>query len=171
MQDYMNLPDDVRVELIDGEFFMSPSPKERHQRIVTNLVRILDSFVHAHQLGTVYVAPFDVHLPSGDVVQPDVLFVSTGNRHIIQDWIRGAPDLAIEVISPETAERDRIIKRDLYASNGIKEYWLVDDAAKSVEVLKLEGDTFGPHGYFELEDAVESTLLADLHLPTRDIFA
>lgn len=169
--DYMKLPDDVRVELIDGEFLVSPSPREPHQRIAMNLGYALRAYVQANRLGRVYAAPFDVHLPSGDVVQPDVLFVSNANRKIIQDWVRGAPDLVIEIISPEAPERDRIVKRDLYARNGVKEYWLVDDASKSVEVLKLEESGFAPHGYFELHDMLESPLLPGLHLPTRDVFA
>jgi len=171
VQDYMSLPDDVRAELIDGEFLMSPSPREPHQRISMNLAFALRSCVHANRLGRVYSAPFDVHLPTGDVVQPDVLFVSKANEGIIQDWIRGAPDLVIEIVSPELPERDRIVKRDLYARNGVREYWLVDDASKSVEILRLESTRFVPHGYFELQDVIESPTMPQLKLPVRDVFA
>ena len=167
----MNLPDGVRAELIEGELFMSPSPKRRHQRISANLSSILRAHVITNKLGEVLYAPLDVHLPSGDIVQPDVIFVSSGNQNILQDWIRGVPDLLVEVVSPEGAERDRIIKRDLYARNGVREYWLVDDGSASVEVLKLEGSTFTSHGYFEKDDIVTSTVLADLALPVREILA
>ena len=106
----------------------------------------------------------------GDIVQPDLIFVSTRNGHIIQDWVRGAPDLLIEVLSPTNAERDRIVKRDLYARSGVAEFWLVDDATKTVEVLTLAGDRYAPHGYFEPTDTIESTVLAGLGLSVHDVF-
>jgi Uma2 family endonuclease len=171
LDDYMRLPDEVRAELIAGELYASPSPKVRHQQIVSNLHFLLRSFVDSHDLGLVFHLPLDVYLPSGDIVQPDVVFVSSRNRHICQDWIRGVPDLVIEVVSPETPERDRLVKRDLYGRNGVVEYWLVDDADKSVEVLRLAGTVFEPLGYFEGTDAVQSAILPDLLLPVRDVFA
>lgn len=168
--DYMNLPEDVRVELIDGEFFVSPSARLRHQRIVSNLHFALRSFAEQRDLGTVHIAPLDVHLPTGDIVQPDVIFVSTGNEHVMQDWIRGAPDLLIEVVSAANPERDRIVKRDLYARSGVAEYWLVDDATETVEVLVLDNDRYAPHGYFETADTIESKAIAGLRLPVHAVF-
>ena len=170
VEDYMALPEGTLAELIEGELFMSPSPRERHQRIVLNLGAALRNFVRARRLGRVYVAPFDVHLPSGDVVQPDVVFVSEANLGIVSDWVRGAPDLLVEVISPEHPERDRIIKRDLYARNGVREYWIVDGAGLSVEVLALSGDRYAPAGYFEADDSLTSPLLPDVALPIRELF-
>ena len=87
---------------------------------------MLRDFVRGRSLGRVYVAPFDVHLPSGDIVEPDVIFVTTAKLGIVQGWIRGVPDFVVEVLSPDGIERDRIVKRVLYAKNGIREYWLVD---------------------------------------------
>ncbi len=72
---------------------MSPPPFGRHQEIVTNFVYALVDFVRPLRLGKVYSAPCDVHLPSGDIVQPDVVFVATQNLRIVADWIRGAPEL------------------------------------------------------------------------------
>lgn len=171
VHDYMRLPDGVRAELIHGELLMSPSPKERHQRIVSNLHFALRRLVQVSKSGRVYDAPLDVHLPSGDIVQPDVIYISDANRHIIQEWIRGVPDLAIEVVSAETPERDRIVKRDLYARNGIREFWLVDGQDQTVEVLQLAGDSYAPFGYFEGDAAVESSVLPNLTLPISEIFA
>lgn len=170
-EDYMKLPEGVRAELIEGELFLSPSPKRSHQRIVLNLASALKRFVESRRRGIVFVAPLDVHLPSKDVVQPDVVYVSEDNREILKDWIRGAPDLLIEVVSPEGAERDRIVKRDLYARNGVGEYWIVDDQGRSVEVLRLKAGAYEPAGYFEGADSVRSVLLPDLTLPLSEIFA
>jgi Uma2 family endonuclease len=113
----------------------------------------------------------DVHLPGGDVVQPDVIFVSTARSDILQDWIRGVPDLLVEIISPEGVERDRLVKRDLYARNGVKEYWLVDPAARAVEVLRLGASgSYEPAGYFEEKDTLVSPTLAGMALPVQALF-
>lgn len=167
----MRLPDGVRAELIEGELFMSPAPKFRHQRIVSNLHFALRKHVEARRLGIVVDSPIDVHLPSGNVVQPDLVFAAEANRTILRDWVRGTPDLLVEVISPESAERDRIVKRDLYARNGVPEYWIVDEQSRSVEVLRLKADAYEPAGYFTEADSVRSILLPDLDLTLAEVFA
>ena len=78
----MKLPEGVRAELIEGEILISPSPKEKHQGILLGLVRKLSDFVEPKRLGRVYVAPFDVDLPSRDIVEPDVIFVAEANLSI-----------------------------------------------------------------------------------------
>jgi len=169
--DFMRLPEGRLAELIEGELLMTPSPKSLHQIVARNLIVQLDGFVRAHGSGQVFVAPMDVHLPSGDVVEPDVIFISTGNSGIVQDWIRGVPDLLVEILSPEGIERDRLIKRDLYARNGVKEYWLVDPETRTVEVLTLgSSGRYEPAGYFEERDAVSSPLLAGLSLQVSALF-
>ena len=177
VKDFMNLPEGTRAELIDGELFMSPSPKQPHQWAVGNLHVLLAQFVHTRKLGKVFVAPFDVHLPSGDIVEPDVLFIAKGNLGIVQDWVRGTPDLVVEVLSPDGLERDRFVKRDLYAENGVGEYWIVDTDAKAIEVFTLHRTQqsgparYEPNGYFENGDILLSLLLAELKLPVADVFA
>jgi len=170
VDDYMRLPEGVRAELIDGEILRSPSPKAQHQRITANLHVALRAFVEDRGLGRVFIAPLDVHLPSGNVVQPDLLVVLKPNESIVQDWVRGVPDLLVEVISPENAERDRLVKRELYAENGVKEYWIADGEARAIEVLKLSQRRYEPHGYFEAGDTLSSALLPGLGLPVEPIF-
>src|SRR5207247_1372431 len=89
VQDYMSLPEGTLAELIDGEIFMSPTPTTRHQTIVLNLAKALDHQARTGGLGRVFIAPLDVHLPSGDIVEPDVLFVRTANLSILRDWVFG----------------------------------------------------------------------------------
>lgn len=167
----MRLPEGSRAELIDGELFMCPSPRSRHQDVAGNLFALLREFVLSRTLGKVFSAPLDVHLPSGDIVEPDVLFVAKAHLGIVQDWVRGVPDLVIEVLSPDGVERDRIIKRDLYARNGVREYWIVDPVAQTVEVFALRGGTFDPEGYFEIGHALVSPLLTELRIPLPEVFA
>lgn len=170
IEDFMNLPEGSRAELIDGELSMSPSPRRWHQRIAFDLARRIADFVEGRKLGEVYVAPFDVHLPSGDVVEPDILFVAKANLGIVQDWVRGAPDLLVEVLSPEGFDRDRFIKRDLYAKNRVREYWIVDVQAKTIEVYSLRDNIYEPNGYFELGDTLVSSVLPEFKLVLRDLF-
>src|SRR5580658_8604352 len=99
-----NLP----TELGDGATIMSPTPTPSHQTIVMGILRALDDFVRARKAGTVFVSPLDVVLSQRRVVQPDVLFISNAHRGIIQDRIRGVPDLVMEVISQGSWRRDRI---------------------------------------------------------------
>ena len=89
-----------------------------------------------------YIAPLDVHLADHSIVQPDVIYVAPGNRFIIQDWIRGAPDLVVEVLSPSTSRRDRMHKLRLYAESGVKEYWIVDPVSEVIEFLQNENGVF-----------------------------
>lgn len=170
VDDYMKLPEGTLAELIEGEILMSPSPKDRHQKVVGNLYLHLRLFIDSRKLGLIRMAPFDVHLPSEDVVQPDVIFVSTKNRKMVKDWIYGAPDLLIEVVSAEGVARDQIVKRALYARNGVPEYWIVDPEAKGIEVLQLRGSEYVPHAYFEEADTLGSPVLSGLNLSVREIF-
>lgn len=170
VDDYMALDDDQRVELIQGEFFVTPSPTYRHQRILVNLLLLLRQYVLEKSLGEVCVAPLDVIFPSGEVVQPDLLFISKANSGIVQDRIRGVPDLVVEIVSSVAPERDRIVKRDLYARNGVGEYWIVDDTSSTIEVLSLDGASYRAHGYFESDDSVTSPTLAELSLPVAKVF-
>jgi Uma2 family endonuclease len=170
LEDYLALPDVVRAELIGGELYVTPSPTPRHQEASDNLMLVLGGYVRRRGLGRMYSAPLDVHLPSGDVVQPDLLFVATASEGIVQDWIRGVPDLVVEVLSPSNAERDRIVKRDVYAQSGVPEYWIVDPEARSIQVLRHEAGTYRPAGWFRSGDRVRSETWPDLDLPVDEAF-
>ncbi len=87
----------------------------------------------------------DVHLADHTVAQPDVLYVSPERREILQDWIEGAPDLVVEVLSPSTARMDRLLKLNRYAEAGVREYWLVDPVARTIEILVNNGERFVVH--------------------------
>lgn len=166
----MRLPEGVLAELIDGEILVSPSLFSLHQETVVNLVGLLREFVKGNRLGKVLTAPMDVHLPSGDIVEPDVFFVATENLPIIQDWVRGVPDLVIEVLSQHGVARDRFVKRDLYARNGVREYWIADPATRSIEVFALRSRQYEPAGYFQEGAVLTSTVLSGLSLPVTEIF-
>ena len=122
-------------------------------------------------MGEVFIAPTDVILSQTDVVQPDILFVSKERSYIItDDNIRGAPDLAVEVLSPSTAQRDRTLKRTLYALHGVPEYWQADSDAKNVAVLTLVNGEYKVAGIYGEGQTLVSPLLPGFTLEIDKIF-
>ncbi|HBI23957.1 MAG TPA: Uma2 family endonuclease [Nitrospiraceae bacterium] len=153
-QDYLTWPDEERWEVIDGVAYdMSPSPTERHQRIVLNMGSILRTKLGSNPC-KVYVAPLDVYLDDFNFVQPDVMIVC--NKEKIKDRIYGPPDMVIEVISPSTSLKDKRIKKALYERFGVKEYILVHPEEMFIERYSLadgkfrEPDIFGPQEVLNL---------------------
>ena len=121
---------------------MPPSPRAQHQTIVLRAAKALDDFVTSRKLGRVFTSPLDVAFAPRRVVQPDVCFVSRANLKIVQDWIRGAPDLVVEVISEGTWRKDRVEKKALYEEYGVREYWIIDPKAGTIEVFELEEGSY-----------------------------
>ena len=103
-------------------------------------------------------------------VQPDVIFVASARLGIIGDRLMGAADLVAEVISPESRRRDRLDKRDLYEQHGVREYWLLDPEAQTVEVLYLEAGQYELVGRWEPGQQAQSRLLKGLAIPVAGLF-
>lgn len=135
-EDYALLPDDgLRHEIVDGEHYVNPAPNLKHQRILLNLAGPMDAHVILHGLGVVVVAPYDVVLSQFDVVQPDVLFIRAARRGIITNAnLQGAPDLAVEILSPSNARYDEVVKYKRYDALGVAEYWIIDPERESVKI-------------------------------------
>jgi len=136
-QDVQQLPDDGhRREAIEGDLYVTPAPSSRHQRVSRRLLYALEATLGARGLGELFFAPIGVEFPATEEgVQPDIVFVSRARRGIIvEEGIRGAPDLVIEILSPTTAHRDRGVKRKLYERQGVRQYWIVDLDTEVVEV-------------------------------------
>lgn len=172
-QDYLQLPEGGRYEVLEGDLRMVPAPGQRHQLAVLNLSYTLTSQVHKTGIGAVYIAPFDVILAEDTVVQPDLLVVLRDRLSIVQsEGVRGAPDLAVEVVSTGTAAaaRDRSIKRRLYGRYGVREYWIVDPEARTVEVTVSRGGSLQTEHICAAGDRVESVLLPGLQLLVDEIF-
>ncbi len=140
-QDVQQLPDDGRrYEAIEGDLYVTPAPTVRHQRISQRLEWALKTLLQDPGHGELLHAPVGVEFPATEEgVQPDILFVSNARRgRVADDWLRGAPDLVVEILSPTTASRDRGIKLRLYERQGVAEYWIVDHEAEAVEVWRFE---------------------------------
>ena len=171
-EEFRRLPDDgKRYELIHGEVHLTPSPTTKHQFALQNLSRSLDPFVFKHRLGEIFVAPLDVRLSRDTAVQPDPIFISNSRARIIKEnYIDGAPDLVVEILSPSTAAHDRATKLALYAEAGVPEVWLLDPVAKTVEVLKLQGKKYLVDCALAGDQKLTSSQFPGWELPLIDLF-
>ncbi len=170
-EDYLLTPEDRRYELLDGDLLLTPAPTPYHQRVAGHLFAALLEFVRSRSLGEVIVAPCDVVLSRFDVVQPDILFVRADRLSIVGEKnVQGAPDLVVEVLSPSTEERDREMKAKLYARSGVRELWIVDPTAKTVELYAGSGGAFRRDALFAVADTVTSPLLPGLEIPLARVF-
>jgi len=171
--DYLSLPDDSkRYELYDGELYMVPSPRVKHQRIYRKLILILDQYVEKNKLGEILSAPLDVVFDEENFLQPDIIFISNERSDIIGEKnITGAPDLVIEILSPSTEYRDRGHKLQTYCRYGVREYWLVDPEKEIVEIMSLSPEGYQLLGKYSGDDLVGSQGLAGLQFSAKQIFA
>ena len=157
-------------ELWDGELIMAPAPFFEHQKTVLRFYRRLDDWVSSRNLGEVVTSPIDMVLSPHRAVQPDVAFIAKDRLAIIQRVIMGPADLVAEIVSLQGRSRDRIEKRDLYEQHGVKEYWIIDPEARTVEVLVLA------HGRYELVqrshpgETAASRLLPGFEVSAADLF-
>lgn len=171
VREYMTTPEDKRYQLLDGEMILAPSPTTKHQRILVNLVRSLSSILVDRNLGRVWTAPLDVVLSDYDVAQPDLLFVSGERADIVTEAnIQGAPDLVVEILSPSTAGYDRGYKQILYGRHGVREYWVVDPDAETVEVLVEGEEGLVPLGSYGNSGELITPLLEGLALDLDELF-
>jgi Uma2 family endonuclease len=158
-------------QVIEGDLIMSPSPNIYHQAIVTRISALLLQFLDKKPLGEVFVAPLDVFLSEINVYQPDVVFISNQRRSILTEHgLEGAPDLAVEVLSPGTARFDKGSKRKVYARTGVKELWLVDVEAKLIHVYQLTRDAETPTATYDEQAVFTTPLLPGLRLKAASIF-
>ena len=144
LEDYLKLPDELRVELIDGVFFEMEAPTTVHQAIGGYIHKILLDHVLAHGGQCMpFVSPVDVQLDEDDrtVVQPDVLIVCD-RKKFRKGKVFGAPDFIAEVLSQSTRKKDMRLKLAKYAAAGVREYWMIDPEKKALVVYDLEHDAF-----------------------------
>jgi Uma2 family endonuclease len=158
-------------EIINGEEVMGPGPFGRHQDVAANLYDIVRQHIKKHNLGKLYFSPLDVIFEEGiNRFQPDILFIRKENMGILQDWIRGVPDMVCEIVSPGTYERDTEVKRAIYEKYRVPEYWVVIPELQMVEVLTIEGDRYKIHCIAELEGMVTSKVIEGLQVNIKEIF-
>lgn len=139
-KDYYAIPDGIRVELIDGKIYDLSAPSLIHQSILGDIAYVLKKYIRDNK-GKCFVlfSPLDVKVDCDEktIVQPDI-FVVCNKDKLNTQFVYGAPDLVIEVLSPSTKNRDEGIKLTQYRSAGVREYWIVDPDKKNIVVHKFE---------------------------------
>ena len=143
LEDYYDMPDERRVELIDGVIYDMATPSPIHQKLAMELSRPIEEYIRKKKGNCiVFGAPVDTRIlkDSKTIVQPDVMVVCDRNK-LTHHGVEGAPDLIVEILSPSTKRKDMTVKLSKYIEAGVREYWLVDPEKKKVIVyLSEDGD-------------------------------
>lgn len=140
IDDIYNLPEGQRAELIDGQIYNMAPPKRIHQRIVSQLTKLIGQYIdNNHGSCEVYPAPFAVFLNKDDknYVEPDISVICHGDR-LDEKGCQGAPDWVIEIVSPSSKKMDYVRKPILYREAGVREYWIVDPKQETVTVYEQD---------------------------------
>ena len=168
LEDYYNLPEGTRVELIDGVFYDLATPNTRHQTIAGELSFRIRSYIRDKGGDCqVFDAPFTVQLNEADdkTVQPDISVICDKDK-LTERGCTGAPDWIIEIVSPSNPSHDYLTKLNLYRNAGVREYWIVDPSGRTISVYR--GDYHIPEGY-SFEDTIKVGIYDDLMIDFKEI--
>ena len=175
--DFLLFPDDgLRHEIIDGEHYVTPSPKPRHQALLGRLYFEIESLLRQRPgTGQVFMAPLDVVFTKWDVVEPDLLFIAGDQTGIVTEKnVQGPPALVIEIVSRGTRQADEQVKRRLFDRGGVREYWIVDPEHEVVTVFRRQHDSsFASVAGLRRDgsDALTTPLMPGLVIRVSDLFA
>lgn len=167
------LPDESRFELRNYELIEMASPYSAHQILFKFLFKLLDQYCTQNNQGTVLFAPLDVVFYSGNVVQPDLIYISKDQNHIIKEKnITGAPDLLIEIVSKSSINRDFVEKKNDYEEFGVKEYWIVEPSYQNIFIYTLVDGKYQLLTTVDGEEnhEIKSMVLPDLKLTWKEVF-
>ncbi len=164
----------ARYEIINGELSMSKSPHWHHQEVCGNVYMELKLWCREQGEGEVAVTPGVIFSDADDVI-PDVAWISSERLATLMDdagHLTGAPELAVEVLSfgARNEARDRTAKRKLYATQGVREYWILDWRLKQVEIYRREQGELRLVTTLLPEDTVTSPLLPGFQCAVSSLF-
>lgn len=148
IEDYYALPDNIRVELIDGNFYFMEAPSAVHQTIISELHYMIKSFIKEHSgKCKVFLSPFDVRLDNDNktMVQPDIMVICEKGK-VDRKRCNGAPDFLAEIVSKSSSQLDYIKKLNKYLDAGVKEYWIINPDKKTIMVYQFLLED-SPHSY------------------------
>ena len=162
IDEYLRTPETVvPAELRFGVLRVAESPTPRHQSAVARIFRTLDGYVGAHGIGEIWLAPLDVILDEERalIVQPDLMFISNENASIVRDRVRGAPDLMVEVLSPNPRIGKTEERIAWFAEYGVRECWLVHQEQRSVAIIEFACGRVAARNVYGRQDVIKSAVL------------
>jgi len=158
-------------EIFDGELIVFPPPNVKHQVVSGNLHRILANFVHQKRIGILVAAPIGVYFDIKTFFEPDLVFVSNENKNLIKEnYIEGAPDLVVEIISASSIKNDRGSKFKRYARERVQEYWIIDPINEVVEIFELTSEGFQLTERFSNDQVVQTKIFPGLQFQVSEIW-
>ncbi|WP_184548270.1 Uma2 family endonuclease [Mucilaginibacter sp. FT3.2] len=162
VDDYLLLEEGAPFQLINYDLIMSPSPLAIHQQILFELSEIAVLHrINQGRRGQWLYSPIDVKFDDGNILQPDMLYISEERKsELIKDRIEGAPDLIIEILSPSNAYYDLRQKKDIYEKYGVKEYIIIDPIQQNADLYILKDGA-----YHLQQKAQKNEVLTSLVLP------
>ena len=177
LEEFWELPepsDHSKLELIAGVLYMSPPPTQMHSASVSRLSRLLTEYqIKTGDKGSIYYPRAGIVRGPNSWLEPDLFYIAA-ETHAQRDpkypQYLSTADLVIEVISAGTAIYDRNTKADTYAALGVRELWLIDEAAGIIEVRILKGDQFDQSIVLERNDYLRSTVLSGLEIKVGSVF-
>jgi Uma2 family endonuclease len=150
-EDFIALPEDDPRELLDGRLVEMDVTNAAHEWVVSCLVRLLATWAMANKAGIVFASGYKIRIRHDRGFEPDVQLFRTGGRPLQHAGLEsGAPDLAVEVISPSSGRYDRVHKLQGYAAIGVPEYWIVDPERQTLERLVRDDS-----GIYRIADALD----------------
>jgi Uma2 family endonuclease len=165
-------PDRSKLELIAGVLYMTPPPGYPHDCAVRRLIRLLTAYlIETKNRGSLYVPRAAIWTSKNTYLEPDLFYISAETESRLDPEHRTTADLVIEVTSPGSAIYDRNTKADTYAALGVKEIWLVDEVAETVEIRNHTGAGFGSGKLFDKGGELESQVLSSIKMNVQQIFA
>ncbi|HEX3357612.1 MAG TPA: Uma2 family endonuclease [Tepidisphaeraceae bacterium] len=163
-------PPGVRLELVNGEIAVSPSPIPDHAFAVTALARILGNHIEEHDLGQLFT-DVDTIFGEYDVRRPDLLFFRKNRLHLIgHKAMEGPPDLAVEIVSPSSIRTDRKEKFKLYEAGKVRHYWIVDPKMRTIEAYRLASGKYTGRVRGSASDIVQLPPFRDLKIPLAKLW-
>lgn len=168
-EEFQSLPDDgQRHELIEGEHYVFATPSIEHQLVSLEVSGVFREAVTRRGLGWVMPAPVEVKFPGANAVQPDLVVVLRDRAHIVERArITGAPNVLLEILSPSTRTYDLRTKAELYARNGVPEYWIIDTFAETITVHELRDGKYVAHPN---DGMARSLVIPDLVVDAHALF-
>ena len=177
--DVLAWDEEERVELINGEAFLLAAPSRIHQKISFEMGRQIGNYLEGKKC-EVYLAPFSVRLFEKDgeapdnvntIVEPDISVVCDRSK-LDTHGCKGAPDLVVEILSPATQRRDRLVTLNLYQRAGVREYWIVNPEDQTVQVMLLDGDgMLRLHEIYDRRDVAKVNVLEGCFIELRKVFS